>query len=130
MNMKKIYIIIVLVSFIAISCQKDGDPKTVKYVITGLADTYDVVYMDDEGMSKSKKVTPSGLTDRWVVSYSMKQGSPVYLYLKFKEDISSNMNFNMGVLINGKYHYQAKYYEKNTGDSIFEVKRAGIVPFD
>jgi len=129
--MRKIFLFIVLVSFAAVSCQKDGDPKNVDYMITGLADSYEVVFLDGEGNSISKTVDPNGPSSEWMQSYTMDQGTPVYLYLKFEEDISASM-FSMGILVNGKYEYQAKNYENVliTTDTVFEVKRSGIVPFD
>lgn len=115
---------------ISVSCQKDGDPKKVSYMITGLADDYSVVYLDADGKSVSSNVVSEGISSRWVKDFTMDQGSPVYLYLKFKEDITSNMSFSMGIIIDGKYEYQAKYYEKTIGDTIFEVKRGGVVPYN
>lgn len=128
--MRNIVLIFIALMLVSISCQKDGDPKKVSYMITGLADQYSVVYLDADGNSISGNVNPNGPSSKWTQDFTMEEGSPVYLYLKFKEDITSSMSFNMGIIINGKYEYQAKYYEKNTGDSIFEVKRAGVVPYD
>ncbi len=122
-------VFVVLIIFVG-SCQKDGDPKEISYTITGLSDPYSIVYLNASGKSISERITPSGSTMIWNKNFTMEEGSPVYLYLKFKEDISSSMSFNMGIIINGKYAYQAKYYEKNNGDTIFEVKRAGIVPYN
>ncbi len=131
--MRKIFLFIVLLSFAAVSCQKDGDPKNVDYMITGLTEPYEVVFLDGEGNSISESVDPDGvLASKWVQSYTMEQGTPVYLYLKFKVDITASMQFSMGILVNGKYEYQAKYYEHIllTTDTAFEVKRSGIVPFN
>jgi gamma-glutamyl-gamma-aminobutyrate hydrolase PuuD len=128
--MKNIIVIFIALLIVSVSCQKDGDPKKVSYMITGLADNYSVVYLDADGKSVSKEVNSEGLSSKWTQDFTMDQGSPVYLYLKFKEDITSNMSFSMGIIIDGKYEYQAKYYEKTIGDTIFEVKRGGVVPFD
>lgn len=131
--MRKIFLFIVLVSFAAVSCQKDGDPKNVDYMIKGLTEPYEVVFLDNEGNSISKTVDPDGPNSEWVQSYTMDQGTPVYLYLKFKEKgILASKIFSMGILVNGKYEYQAKNYEIITPipDTTYEVKRSGIVPFD
>lgn len=131
--MRKIFLFIVLISFAAVSCQKDADPKNVDYMITGLTEPYEVVFLDGEGNSISKTVDPNGaIASEWVQSYIMDQGTPVYLYLKFKEDITASMQFSMGIIVNGKYEYQAKNYEHIllVPDTAFEVKRSGIVPFD
>jgi len=128
--MKNIVLIFIALLVISVSCQKDGDPKKVSYMITGLADDYSVVYIDADGNSISSSVVSSGLSSKWVKEFTMDQGSPVYLYLKFKEDITSNMGFSMGILVDGKYEYQAKYFEKTIGDTIFEVKRGGVVPYN
>jgi len=131
--MKKIYLIIVILGIIASSCQKEADPKIVDYMITGLADPFSIVYLDADGNSVAETITPNGLSDKWIKSFSMEEGTPVYLYIKFTEDISSNMSFSMGILIDGKYYKQAKHFDKessSTGTLIFEVKRSGIVPFE
>jgi len=131
--MKYIFILIAAIGIIASSCQKDADPKSVNYMITGLGDPYSIVYMDADGNSVAETITPDGLSDKWVKSFSMDEGTPVYLYIKFTEDISSNMSFSMGILIDGKYYKQAKHFDKessSTGTLIFEVKRSGIVPFE
>jgi len=131
--MKKIYLIIAIIGIIASSCQKENDPQTIDYMITGLADPYSIVYLDSEGNSISETVTPNGLSDKWVKTFSMDEGTPVYLYIKFTEDISSNTSFSMGILIDRKYYKQAKHFDKEsnaTGNLIFEVKRSGIVPFE
>ena len=131
--MKKIYFIIAIIGIIASSCQKEADSKTVDYMITGLADPYSIVYLDDEGNSVSETITPDGLSDNWVKSFSMDEGTPVYLYIKFTEDISSNKDFSMGILIDGKYYKQALHFDRESivnGNLIFEAKRSGIVPFE
>lgn len=128
--MKNIVLVFIALLVISVSCQKDGDPKKVSYMITGLADDYSVVYLDADGNSISANVVSNGLSSKWVKEFTMEQGSPVYLYLKFTEDITSNMGFSMGILVDGKYEYQAKYFEKTIGDTIFEVKRGGVVPYN
>ena len=131
--MRKIYLIIAIIGIIVSSCQKESDPKTVDYFITGLGDPYTIVYLDDEGKSVNMTITPDGLSDKWVKTFSMDEGTPVYLYIKFKEDISSNMSFKMGILVNGKYYKEAKHFDKESvigGTTIFEAKRSGIVPFN
>ena len=131
--MRKIYLLIAIIGIIVSSCQKEADPKTIDYMVTGLADPYSIVYLDAKGNSISETMTPDGLSDNWVKSFSMEEGTPVYLYIKFTEDISSNMDFSMGILIDGKYYKQAKHFDKessSTGTLIFEVKRSGIVPFE
>ncbi len=131
--MKNIYLLIIVLGIIASSCQKEADPKTVDYMITGLADPYSIVYLDNNGNSVSQTITPNGISDKWIKTFSMDEGTPVYLYIKFTEDISSNMDFSMGILVDGKYYKQAKHFDKEssaTGTLIFEVKRSGIIPFD
>jgi len=130
--MKKIYFIIVILGIIASSCQKEADPKTVDYMITGLADPYSIVYLDADGNSVAETITPDGLSNKWVKSFSMEEGTHVYLYIKFTEDISSS-KFSMGIIIDGKYYKQAKHFDEESivaGTLIFEVKRSGIVPFE
>jgi hypothetical protein len=128
--MKKLFLVIALLGIIGVSCQKDGDQREVQYLVTGLQDEYELVYLNAEGKSVSSKVDPASPVERMVQTFKMDQGSPIYLYIKFTDDISSVPSFNMGILIDGKYQYQAKYYDRSFGDTLFEVKRAGIVPID
>ncbi len=129
--MKKILVFIFAVLVLA-SCQKDRDPVEVDYLITGFGDPYTVSYLDVDGSTKTIKVTPEGISDKWVYTFLADPGTPLYLYVKSKEDISNSMSFSFGLLVNGKYYQQAKDYDGSTvvmGDTIFEIKRSGVVPF-
>ena len=99
-------------------------------MVTGLSDPYDAVFFDNEGKSISKTVMPGAISYEWKKSYEIKDGEPVYLYLRFKENIKDSPKFSVGIIIDGKYQYQRKGWDKNIGDSIYEVKVAGIVPID
>ena len=129
--MKKILVFIIAVLVLA-SCQKDRDPVEVDYLITGFGDPYTVSYLDVDGSTKTIKVTPKGISDKWVYTFLADPGTPLYLYVKSKEDISNSMSFSFGLLVDGKYYQQAKNYDGSTvimGDTVFEIKRSGVVPF-
>ncbi len=129
----KAVLIISTIFFFAIglsSCTKESDSKNVDYLITGLSSPYTITYINENGKSISATVHPKSVRSQWKKHYQMKQGSPVYLYAKFKENIAFTNRFNIGILINGKYHYQSLYYDKNLGDTLYEVKIAGVVPYD
>lgn len=129
--MKKILVFIFAV-FVLASCQKERDQVAVDYLITGFGEPYTISYLDFDGSTKTMKITPNGISDKWVYTFMANPGTPLYLYVKSKEDISNSMSFNMGLLLNGKYYQQAKYYDGKTvvmGDTVFEIKRSGIVPF-
>jgi hypothetical protein len=132
--MNKVLIIIIgMLAFLGFSCQKEADLKKVDYYITGLTEAYTVVYLDQDGNSVSTMVNPTGLSYKWIKTFQMEPGSPVYLYAKFTDnDVDLTMKFNFGILVNGKYEYQAKANDKVTYgiDTIYEVKRSGIVPLD
>jgi hypothetical protein len=129
--MKKILVFIFAVLVLA-SCQKDRDSVEVDYLITGFGDPYTVSYLDVDGSTKTIKVTPKGISDKWVYTFLADPGTPLYLYVKSKEDISNSMSFSFGLLVDGKYYQQAKNYDGSTvimGDTVFEIKRSGVVPF-
>ena len=126
--MKKLLIVIIIVAIGLVSCTKKEETKVVEYMITGLTDPYNVVFLDDEGNSISKKVSPIAVDYEWSQSFEKGNGEPVYLFLKFKENIKDSPKFSAGIIIDGKYEYQRRGWDKNIGDSIYEVKVAGIVP--
>ena len=129
--MKKI-LVFILAIFVLVSCQKDRDPVEVDYLITGFGDSYTVSYLNPDGKTITKTITPNGISDKWEYSFLAEPGTPLYLYIKSKEDISASMSFNVGLLINGKYYQQAKNYDGPfiaNGDTMYEIKRSGVVPF-
>jgi hypothetical protein len=129
--MKKI-LVFILGIFILASCQKDRDPAEVDYLITGFGSPYTVSYLDADGSTITRTITPNGISDKWEYTFLAEPGTPLYLYIKSKEDISANMSFNVGLLIDGKYYQQAKNYDGTLivkGDTIYEIKRSGVVPF-
>ena len=129
--MKKILVFIFAI-FILASCQKDRDQVEVDYLITGFGQPYSVSYLNKEGATITKTIAPNGISDKWVLSFLADPGTPLYLYVKSKEDISNSMGFNLGLLIDGKYYQQAKDYDGSivmNGDTLYEIKRSGVVPF-
>ena len=128
--MRNLLLILVIMSFGIISCTKNEDTKVIEYMVTGLSDPYNAVFFDNDGKSINKMVIPGAVDFEWKKSYKIKNGEPVYLYLKFRENIKDSPKFSVGIIIDGKYQYQRKGWDKNIGDSIYEVKVAGIVPID
>jgi len=129
--MKKILVFLFAIIVLA-SCQKDRDLATVNYSIQGFGDPYTVSYLDVDGNTKTIKVTPNGISDVWVYSFLADPGTPLYLYVKSKEDISNSMSFSLSLKIDGKFYQQAKNYDGSTiinGETMFEIKRSGVVPF-
>ncbi len=129
-TMRKFIILLAIVSIAFVSCTKNEDTKVVNYMVTGLSDPYDAVFFDNDGNSISKTVIPGAFEYEWNKSYEIKNGEPVYLYIKFKENIDNSPKFSVGIIIDGKYQYQRKGYDKTIGDTIYEVKVAGIVPIN
>ena len=129
--MKKIALFIVAVVMLA-ACQKDRDPAKVSYMITGFGDPYTVSYLDAEGNTVTKTIKPDGISYRWTENFEAEPGTPLYLYVKSKEDISNSMSFSFGIIVDGKYFKQAFNYDRNMvimGDTIWEIKRSGVIPF-
>ncbi len=126
--MKK-YLILFIAAIALLSCNKTSEEKHVEYMITGLTDPYSLVFMDADGKSISENVSPLRIDSEWSQEYDITEGEPVYLYVKFKENIKNSPKFSVGIIIDGKYSFQRKGWDKNTGDTIYEVKVSGIVPF-
>jgi len=129
--MQKIVLFIIAVVIIA-SCQKDRDPVKVDYAIQGFGDPYSVSYLNKEGSTVTTTVTPKGISDEWKISFLADPGTPLYLYVKSKEDISGSMSFSLSLKIDGKYYQQAKDYDGSiqiNGQTFHEIKRSGVVPF-
>ena len=129
--MKKIFVFIIAVVVLA-SCQKDRDPAKVDYAIQGFGDPYTVSYLNKDGGTITTKVTPKGISDEWNISFLAEPGTPLYLYVKSKEDISNSMSFSLSLKVDGKYYQQAKNYDGKIviqGQTYYEIKRSGVVPF-
>jgi len=129
--MKKIFVFVIAV-FVLASCQKDRDPVEVDYLITGFGKPYTISYLDKDGYTVTKTITPDGISYKWEYSFLAEPGTPLYLYIKSKEDISNSMSFNVGLIVDGKYYQQAKNYDGvfiTPNDTVFEIKRSGVVPF-
>jgi len=130
MKIKNILFILAIISLAIVSCSKSEDTKMVRYMVTGLSDPYQVVFFDSDGMSISETITPGSFDFEWNKPYEIKKGEPVYLFVKFKEKIDNSPKFSVGIIVDEKYQYQRRGYDKNIGDTIFEVKVAGVVPID
>jgi len=129
--MKKIFIFLFAIIVLA-SCQKERDLAKVTYSIQGFASTYTASYLDVDGSTKTINISPDGISDVWAYSFLAEPGTPLYLYVKSKEDISNSMSFSLSLKINGKFYQQAKNYDGFMvimGDTLFEIKRSGVVPF-
>jgi|GEM_PF-1974108 hypothetical protein len=129
--MKKYSFLLILFLAALVSCEKELETKKVDYYVRDLHDPFTIVYINAEGQSVKETVTPVG--GKVIKTFEMEQGAPVYLYATFTEDVSNSMQFSVGILVNGKYEYQARFYDRIkvvNGDTTFEVKRAGVVPFD
>lgn len=129
MNMKNIAIIFALL-FLLSSCQKDQDLRKVTYQIGGLKDPYKVVYLNENGETITKTVTPVSASKPWIMTFNKNEGEIIYVYLEHKEKFSpGSMTFYAGIYVDGKAYQVARSHDLSVGDSIFKVKRAGTVPF-
>ncbi|OIP02091.1 MAG: hypothetical protein AUJ98_02275 [Bacteroidetes bacterium CG2_30_33_31] len=126
--MKKILLFFVIILLSLQSCQKEPTIRKVKYQINGLSDPYKIVYFDQNGNTIKQNITPSS-NKVWKLEYTAPEGKVMYLYLEFKENISNNMAFTAGIYVDGKAYSQTKNFDVSVGDTIFKIKRSGIVPF-
>ncbi|MCF8299294.1 MAG: hypothetical protein K9J13_17225 [Saprospiraceae bacterium] len=127
----KIKNIIILLSFlvIAVSCQKDRDEVAVTYSIKGLAQDYKVSYLNEAGETITETVSPGSISHVWTYNFKGVPGDLVYLYAKYYDKDPAMGTFRFMIKVDDKMHKYADGYDKTQGDTIFEVKRAGVIPF-
>ncbi len=117
------------------SCSKEYDDRSVTYLITGLADNYKVTYLDKTGTTITDSVFPQN--DRsyiWKYNFTGIQGDELYLFSEFRENVSTQaeIKFIFRILIDGKVYKDAYGSDQQIilpNDTLYRVKRAGVIPF-
>lgn len=128
--MKKYIIFFVMIAFfVATSCTKEYEDRTVTYLVKGLAKPYKISYVDETGSTISNTINPAGINDVWSYKFTGKQGDIVYLYAEFNDIGVDKSKFYFRILVDGKIYQNAYGFDKQVNDSTFWVQRAGIIPF-
>lgn len=128
--MKKYIILLMLTPlFFATSCSKEYESRTVTYLITGLAKPYNISYVDGEGNTITKVITPLKTNNIWAYDFIGKQGDIVYLYAMFNDIGVDKSKFKFRILLDGKIYQNAYGFDKQINDTTFWVQRAGVIPY-
>ena len=120
--MFKKLILILIVLFVAASCEKDREDKNVLYFITDSESGFDVIYRNENGNILSENVLVAGKEDEWEYSFSSRQGEIVYVSACYK-DINSGIK--VMVLIDDKIYKSGS----SEGDTIKYVTVSGTIPY-
>jgi hypothetical protein len=120
---------IIIAIILLTSCSKEYEPRTVTYLITGLSMPYQMAYINESGETISKTITPVNDKEIWSYTFNGHQGDVVYLYALYKDLLVDPQKFKFRILINGKTYKESYGYDLNQGDTLFRVKRSGVVPF-
>ncbi|HRZ42326.1 MAG TPA: membrane lipoprotein lipid attachment site-containing protein [Bacteroidales bacterium] len=126
--MKKIIITLAALLILA-GCSKEYEARKVTYLITGLGLPYKMAYMNEAGETVMQNVTPVNDGDIWTYSFDGKQGDIVYLFAEFKDVELVPTKFKFRILIDGKTYKESYGYDQTINDTLFRVKRSGVVPF-
>ena len=115
-------------SIILLGCQKEPNTRKVKYQIVGLNNPYKIIYFDKDGNTVKENITPTATNKIWKLEYTASEGDLMYIYIEFKEKVSNNMGFTAGIYVDGKAYSQTKNFDLSVGDTIFKIRRSGVVP--
>lgn len=115
-------IIIIIISFIALtSCEKRED-TVVKYVATDASSDYTLSYRDETGTLQTKTISAESAQDKWNYAFTVEQGEIVYLSGKYN-DINSALK--LIIYIDGKVYKQSN----SVGDTLKYLTVSGVVPY-
>jgi hypothetical protein len=128
--MKKIFLIIAVISIAFASCSKEGEPRQVKYFIKGLSDPFKIVYQTENGMV-TDSVDLVGNTTEWSYSFEAEQGDITYMYIESKENLDNTMNAFIGIMIDNQVFRQSKNWDgtKGPNNDIYYSLQRGTIPF-
>jgi hypothetical protein len=135
MNMKKysqiaLFLLLAISGSILLSCEKNTEDVTVKYVIKGLSSDFNVTFLNEN--EETIKID-SVVNDDWNYSFVGKKGDIVYLYVRYYEDASLSTNFYVAIEANGKAYRYTHSYDKDWGISggkyRYQIIRSGTIPY-
>jgi hypothetical protein len=122
-------IIIALILLILPACDKEYADHNVSYLITGLAKPYKVAYIDETGATVVTTITPVNDGEVWKYNFTGKEGDILYLFSEFKDVDLVPTKFKFRILIDGKVYKDSYGYDQSIGDTLFRVKRSGVIPY-
>lgn len=128
--MRNIIISIIILSAALASCSKSGEPRTVKYYISGLAEPFTITYQKEDTVIQ-EIIDLESINDVWTYSFEAEQGHITYLYLESQEEVAASMELLISINIDNKVFRQSEDWDgyKVAGDTVFYVHQRGTVPF-
>jgi hypothetical protein len=126
--MKKLIALIALIlAFTA--CQKEFEERSLTYLITGLANPYTVVYLTPDGETITENIQPANDDEIWRKDMPARQGDITYMYAEFTDKELVPTKFKFRIMVDGKVFKESFGYDHNIGDTLFRVKRNGVIPY-
>lgn len=125
----KYVISMIALLFVVTACTKEYDEKNVNYYITGLANQYKVSYIDENGKTITEVVNPVNDNEIWQYSFTGIQGDIVYLYAEFTDPDLVPSKFKFRIYVDNKVFKESFGYDMSIGDTLFKVRRSGVIPF-
>jgi hypothetical protein len=123
-------LLIIAITLLAITaCTKEYEDRNIQYQVTGLAKPYKLVYLTETGETVMKTITPANDGEVWQYQFQGKQGDLVYMFAEFTDIDLVPAKFKFRILIDGKSYKESYGYDHSIGDTLFRVKRSGVVPF-
>lgn len=120
--MKKLIIISAL-AFLFFACEKEADPKQVKYLITDSVSGFTVTYTDESGKKQAPVFVPAqSEEDIWTMKFSAEPGHILYLSV---QDTVPDSYTRIQIYVDGKIYKQAI----RDNDPTKPVVVSGVVPF-
>lgn len=133
-NLKNILGLLTIASLMLlfISCEKDTDPKEIKYSVKGLTSEYKVTYFEN-GENKSEVVTGG---ENFMHSFKSEKGEILYFDIKYKDDVQKMSNFSTMIAVGGTILRESYAYDFKWADSAsqnipypFEIILSATVPY-
>jgi len=119
--MKKLTILIIIVTAIFTSCEK-RENKQVKYVATDAISDFTIQFRDATGDIQSETIAAESAQDKWQKSFILEQGEIVYLSGKYNDPSSS---LKLIIYVDGKIYKQGS----SVGDTVKYLTVSGVVPY-
>lgn len=118
--MKKILILLVIV-FAFISCEKDNYERKVKYLVTKSISGFDVTFLNENGDMIKESIIAGSENDQWTYSYDAGRGDIVYISVL---DTLPTSFVKVQILVDGKIYKQAS----RDDDYMKPLTVSGVVP--
>jgi hypothetical protein len=126
--MKKIFLIIAVISIAFASCSKEGEPRTVKYIVQDFTKPVKIVYHTPDGTITEE--LDSNIRE-WSYTFEAEQGDITYLYVESKDSYEGSLDLFIAILIDDQIFRQVKNWDgtKGPNNDIYYSLQRGTIPF-